>query len=99
MAHHASSANLRFAHPEALASLRHEYEQKVERDSAALDELHGQNEQLHAEELHRARLHLLLVEKREAMVSFHHGGLNQSAQQKLFTDIDARLLRLESAEK
>ncbi|MHB8520006.1 MAG: Na+/H+ antiporter [Limisphaerales bacterium] len=91
-------ANLHFAHPEALASLRHEYEQKVERDSAALDELHVQNQRLHAEDLQRVRLHLLLVEKREVMDSFHHGVLNQSAQQQLLTDIDARLLRLESTE-
>jgi hypothetical protein len=41
--------------PEGLTSLRREYEQKVERDSAALDELHLEKQQLHAEELPRTR--------------------------------------------
>jgi Na+:H+ antiporter len=91
-------AHVHFAHPEALANLRREYEHKVERDSAALDELHGQNERLHAEELKSARRHLLLAEKREVMDAFHHGVLNQSVQHKLLADIDARLLRLESGE-
>ncbi len=91
--------HVHFAHPEALADLRREYEQKVERDSAVLDKLHVQNEQLHAEELQWARRHLLLVEKREVMDAFHHGVLNQSVQQKLLADIDARLLRLESGER
>ena len=39
-----------FSNPEVLASLRREYEQKVERDSAALDELHLEKQQLHAED-------------------------------------------------
>ncbi len=91
--------HVQFAHPEALADLRREYEQTIERDTAVLDKLHVQNKKLHAEELQWARRHLLLVEKREVMDAFHHGVLNKSVQQKLLADIDARLLRLESGEE
>ncbi|MEO7298629.1 MAG: sodium:proton antiporter [Verrucomicrobiota bacterium] len=90
--------HVHFAHPEALGELRREYEKTVERDSAALDELHLQNEELHFEELQSARRHLLLVEKREVMDAFHQGVLNQNVQTKLLADIDARLLRIESGE-
>ena len=47
-------AHVHFARPEALASLRREYEEKVARDSAALEERHVQNEQLYAEEVEGA---------------------------------------------
>jgi len=49
--------------PEVLARLRSEYEQKVERDSATLEELHLDRQQLFDEELQRARRHLQSVEK------------------------------------
>ncbi len=91
--------HVQFAHPEALADLRREYEGTIKRDNAALDKLHVKNKELHAEELQQARRHLLLVEKREVMDAFHHGVLNQTVQQKLLADIDARLLRLESGEE
>jgi hypothetical protein len=91
-------SHIHFTHPEVLASLRREYEQKVERDSAALDELHLDRQQLHAEELQRARRHLQLVEKSAVIDAFHRGLLSQAVQEKLLADIDAQLLRLESAE-
>ena len=56
-------SHVHFSNPEVRASLRREYEQKVERDRAALDELHIERRQLHTEELQWARRHLLLVEK------------------------------------
>jgi CPA1 family monovalent cation:H+ antiporter len=87
-----------FTNPEVLAVLRREYEQKVERDSAALDELHIERRQLHAEELQWARRHLLLVEKNVVIDAFHRGHLSQTVQEKLLADIDAQLLRLESGE-
>ncbi len=87
-----------FTNPEVLASLRREYEQKIERDSAALDELHLERQQLHAEELQRARRHLQSVEKDAVIDAFHRGLLSQAVQEKLLADIDAQLLRLESEE-
>jgi CPA1 family monovalent cation:H+ antiporter len=91
-------SHVHFTNPEVLAGLRREYEQKVERDSAALDELHIEREQLHAEELQWARRHLLLVEKGVVIDAFHRGLLSQGVQEKLLADIDAQLLRLESGE-
>lgn len=87
-----------FTNPEVLVSLRREYEQKVERDNAALDEFHVERQALHAEEVQWARRHLLLVEKGVVIDAFHHGVLSQTVQEKLLADIDAQLLRLESGE-
>ena len=42
--------------------------------------------------------HLLSVEKRTVIDSFHRGLHSQVVQEKLLADIDARLLRLESEE-
>ena len=91
-------SHVHFANPEVLATLRREYEQKVERDSAALDELHLERQQLHAEELQWAQRHLLLVEKGAVIDAFHRGLLSQAIQEKLLADIDAQLLEIESAE-
>lgn len=87
-----------FTNPEVLASLRREYEQKVERDRAALDELHLEKQQLRDEELQRARRHLQSVEKNAVIDAFHHGLLSQTVQEKLLADIDAQLLRFEAGE-
>jgi CPA1 family monovalent cation:H+ antiporter len=87
-----------FTDPEVLAGLRREYEQKVERGRTTLDELHIERQQFHAEELQLARRRLQLVEKSAVINAFHGGLLSQAAQEKLLADIDAQLLRLESAE-
>jgi hypothetical protein len=42
--------------------------------------------------------HLLSVEKRTVIDSFHRGLHSQAVQEKLLADIDTRLLRLESEE-
>lgn len=91
-------SHVHFTNPEVLASLRREYEQKVERDRAALNELHLERQQLDAEELQWARRHLLQVEKGMAIDAFHRGLLSQPVQETLLADIDAQLLRLESGE-
>ena len=84
--------------PEVLGELRSEYEQKVERDSAKLDELHIDREELREEELQRARRHLQSVEKGAVIDAFQRGLLSQTVQDKLLADIDVELLRLESPE-
>jgi monovalent cation:H+ antiporter, CPA1 family len=91
-------SRVHFTNAEVLASLRREYEQKAERESAALDEFHVERQQLHVEEVQWARRHLLLVEKGVVLDAFHHGVLSQTVQEKLLADIDAQLLRLESGE-
>jgi CPA1 family monovalent cation:H+ antiporter len=91
-------SRVHFTNPEVLTSLRREYEQKVERDSAALDELPLDKQQIYAEEAQWARRHLLLAQKGVVTDAFHHGGLSQDVQEKLLADIDAQLLHLESEE-
>jgi CPA1 family monovalent cation:H+ antiporter len=91
-------SRVHFTNPKVLASLRGEYEQKVEHDNAAMDKLPLEAQQLDAEEAQWARRHLLLVEKGVVTDAFHHGGLSQDVLEKLLADIDAQLLHLESGE-
>jgi hypothetical protein len=55
-------SRVHFARPASLASLRREYEKKVERNSVELVRLHFQNEQIYAKELPWVGRHLLQVE-------------------------------------
>ncbi len=84
--------------PEVLARLRSEYVQKVERDSAKLDGLQLDRQQLFSEELQRARRHLQSVEKGAVIEASQRGILSKTVRDKLLADIDAQLLRLESTE-
>jgi CPA1 family monovalent cation:H+ antiporter len=88
----------RFTSPAVLADLRREYELKVERDGTALEKLHLERRQRHAEEAQWARRHLLLVERGAVSEGYPYGGLSRAAQETLLTDIDTQLLRLESEE-
>ena len=87
-----------FTDPEVLAGLRREYEQKIERDRAVLNELNIEKQQFHKEELQWARRHLLLVEKGKIIDAFRKGVLSQAVQEKLLAAIDTLLLRLETGE-
>ncbi len=91
-------SHVHFAHQDVLSSLRQEYEEKIEQDSKALNEIHLDREELHDEEMQWARRHLLLSQKRSVTDAFHRGILNQTIQERLLADIDAQLLRLESGE-
>lgn len=91
-------SNVYFANPKIIARLRREYEQKVVRQNADLEDLHLQKEQIQIEELQWARRHLLQVEKEVIIDAFHRGLLSRIVQEKLLGDIDARLIRLESGE-
>lgn len=84
--------------PEVLDRIRSEYEQMVERDSAKLEELHLDRQQLFDEELQRARRHLQSVEKGAVIEAFQRGLVSQAIQDTLLADIDAQLLRIESPE-
>jgi CPA1 family monovalent cation:H+ antiporter len=87
-----------FTDPEVREGLRKEYEERIQAGNATLDKLHLEKKQLHAEELQWAMRHLLSVEKRTVINSFHRGLHSHAVQDKLLADIDARLLRLESGE-
>lgn len=91
-------ARVHFINPAVLASLRDEYQQKVERDSRVLDNLPAARDQRHTEEVQRARRHLLLVERRVIIDAVHNGTLSPAVQEKMLADIDGQLLRLESGE-
>jgi CPA1 family monovalent cation:H+ antiporter len=86
------------SNPAMLVRLRREYEQRIERDGAAVHRMHLERQELDAEELQWARRHLLSVEKGAVMDAFHRGLLGQAVQDRLLADIDAQLLRLESGE-
>jgi hypothetical protein len=81
-----------------LADLRREYELKIERDRAVLNELLVEKRQLHKEELQWARRHLLLVEKGEVIDAFRKGVISQEVQEKQLADIDTLLLGLKTGE-
>ncbi|MEO9039609.1 MAG: cation:proton antiporter, partial [Gallionella sp.] len=84
--------------PEVLDKLRSEYGRKIERDSAKLDGLHLDRQQLYAEELQRARRHLQSVEKGAVIEAFQRGIISQNIRDRLLADSEAQLLRIESAE-
>ena len=88
-----------FTGQKVLAGLRGKYEQKIEHDQKALEELNLERPVLQAEESKWAARHLLLTEKNEVINSFHHGIISQSVYKRLLVDIDKRLLHLESSKE
>jgi len=89
-------AHIPFADPQMLATLKQEYQQRIEQDTVVLQELHLEKQQLQAEEMALARQHLLLIEKNELIGAFRRGLLSQAIYEKLLADIDARLMNLDS---
>jgi Na+:H+ antiporter len=85
------------AGPDALETVREEYRRRAHQAETALRELHLERKELAEEERHWARRHLLLVEKQQVLDAFRQGVLGAEAQKGLLADIDARLLRLETA--
>lgn len=86
-----------FAGPKVLADLRSSYEQQMEHDQKALEQLDLEQPIVQAEESRWAARHLLLTEKNEIIDSFHHGLISQSVYKRLLADVDKRLLHLESS--
>ncbi|MEP6934490.1 MAG: hypothetical protein ABI988_11180, partial [Nitrospirota bacterium] len=87
-------AHVHFTNPEVLASLLREYEQKVERDRAALDELSLERQMVHTRELQRGQRHLESVEKDMVVDVFHRGLLGRAVQEKLLAaEMTARMGR------
>ena len=78
-----------------LESLRSDYEARLESAKGELQELRGQHADLHAEDLRRARRHLLMVEKAQAIEAVQQGLLSREAYERLLADVDGRLLALD----
>ncbi len=80
--------------PAGLATLRAEYEGRLKGVEGELDRMRDAHADLHEAELLRARRHLLMVEKAEAIEANHQGLLSRDAYEAVLGDIDARLVQL-----
>ncbi|MDH4130554.1 MAG: sodium:proton antiporter [Gemmatimonadota bacterium] len=80
--------------PAALATLRTEYRGRLAGVERELDRMRETHADLHDAELLRARRHLLMVEKAEAIEASHQGLLSREAYDRVLADIDARLIQL-----
>ena len=83
-------------HAEAVTRLRDEYAGAIADSEQRIKDMHLQAEELRTEEQHAARRHLLIVEKDTILAAFRKGYLDQAAYEELLTDVDARLLSLDS---
>jgi Na+:H+ antiporter len=79
----------------ALERLQQEYEARLASAQATLQQLRAEHADLPEEDLLRARRHLLMVEKAEAIEAQRQGLLSEEAYDQLMADIDGRLLHLE----
>jgi CPA1 family monovalent cation:H+ antiporter len=78
-----------------LEGLRAEYQARLTGVRTEFHELRDRHTDLHAEDLRRARRHLLMVEKAQTIEAAHQGLLSPEAREQLLADVDGRLLRLE----
>ncbi|HTS86907.1 MAG TPA: cation:proton antiporter [Gemmatimonadales bacterium] len=81
-----------------LTTLKAEYDAKLSGVLGRLEKLRVEHTDLRAEDIRRARRHLLMVEKAQTLESARQGLLSQEAQERLLAEIDARLLRVEDTE-
>lgn len=79
-----------------LSDLKAEYETMIQRSEEEIGSLSIDREQLHKEEMQRARRQMLLVERNHLLGAFHEGLLSQEVYEKLIEDVDARLLEMET---
>jgi CPA1 family monovalent cation:H+ antiporter len=77
-------------------TLRQEYDEIIQSLEQKMTEIQPEQEQLDAEETKWVRRHLLLVEKRRVIETFHEGRMDHEIYEKLLGDIDARLLKVET---
>jgi Na+:H+ antiporter len=87
---------LRSLPPGSLEPLRQDYQKRIDQVREAIGKLTIAEEQLHAQDLYQARLHLLMVEKNRVAETYRRGLLSQTVHERLLADIDARILELES---
>jgi CPA1 family monovalent cation:H+ antiporter len=90
-------ARRRYAPRSVLKTLQDEYERRVQQAETEAHELHGEADQLRADELKNARRHLLLVEKDHLLTAIRRGDLTPDIADGLLADVDARLVQLEAS--
>ncbi len=78
-----------------LQSVRDDYERRLGEIQGDLTRLRAEHTGLQQEEMLRARRHLLMVEKAEAIQAAQEGLLGREAYEHQLADIDARLLELD----
>ncbi len=80
--------------PTGLAALRSEYMGRLAGVEGELERMRETHADLHEAELLRARRHLLMVEKAEAIEANHQGLLSREAYDAVLAEIDSRLVQL-----
>lgn len=83
--------------PDVLEPLRELYESSIREAEDAMRALHGHTGSLLAEESRTARRHLLLTEKSSVLEAFQQGLLGQEAFEKIVSEIDAQIVKLDEA--
>lgn len=78
-----------------LAPIREEYENRIQVVEVRIHELHAQQSHLRDEEILRTRRQLVMLEKKEVMEAFHQGALSRESYQRILSELDRRLLRLD----
>lgn len=86
------------ASPGEAEGLRAEYQARLQQVQGDLQSLHLERSALREEDLRRVRRHLLMVEKAEALESSRQGLLGREAYDRMLTDVNHRLLKLDSSE-
>jgi CPA1 family monovalent cation:H+ antiporter len=92
-------SQVHFADTGLLSSLRRQYDQAIERETARLRESPLKREDIQSEQLLWAWRRVLLAEKDETIRAYQQGLLNHEIYNQLLADIDARLLQVESGEE
>ena len=91
-------SHMQFSGDDVVDLLRTEYERRIEKERTQIERLELDRKSIAVRESHWARRHLLLTEKNHVIESYRQGVLSQDVYEDLLTDIDDRLLRLESGE-
>jgi Na+:H+ antiporter len=92
-------SHVHFSRDDVRMRLKDEYEKRIVQEQDQIGELELNRAEIAAQESQWARRHLLMTEKNYVIDSFRQGILSQEIYEKLLSDIDARLLRLESGEE
>jgi Na+:H+ antiporter len=87
---------LRSLAPDSAQQLKQEYQQRIRHIREEIGKITVERGQLHAQDVHQVRHHLLLVEKNRVVDAYQRGLLSSAVHDHLRADIDARILELES---
>jgi Na+:H+ antiporter len=95
----ARMSHVHFSRDDVRIRLKDEYEKRIVQEQDQIGALELDRAEIAAQESQWARRHLLMTEKNYVIDSFRQGILSQEIYEKLLSDIDARMLRLESGEE